>query len=258
MTYNVKLEVYEGPLDLLLHLIKKEELDIYDIPIARITEQYLSYVRTMQSLDLDVAGEFLVMAATLLQIKARMLVPQPEKPPEEEPLPGDGEEEGLDPREELVQRLLEYNRFKGAADLLGRMEELQFQRFTREAARVPARDDNPLGNVSLFELLAVFREVLKSAPAEPREIPREMVTVKQKIREILWRLSRSREGVRFRSLFTDGAGYVEIVVTFLALLELIRLRRVVIFQERALGEITVAARPPEAPAPEIAGGGEKK
>ncbi|MCL5045734.1 MAG: segregation/condensation protein A [Actinobacteria bacterium] len=113
MTYNVKLEVYEGPLDLLLHLIKKEELDIYDIPIARITEQYLSYVRTMQSLDLDVAGEFLVMAATLLQIKARMLVPQPERPPEEEPLPGDGEEEGLDPREELVQRLLEYNRFKG-------------------------------------------------------------------------------------------------------------------------------------------------
>jgi segregation and condensation protein A len=234
--YKVKLEVFEGPLDLLLYLIKKEEVDIYDIPIERITNQYMEYLTIMQMLNLEVAGEFLVMAATLMYIKSRMLLPVDQQVTDSEA------EEGEDPRWELIRQLVEYKKFKEAAIQLGQREEEQSHLFTRQApdAGVPADKDAPLAEVSIFDLIGAFQEVLKRANAreEFREIVEEQFTVSDKIEEILYTL-RAQSEIVFRELFHDAATRAEVVVTFLALLELIRLKRLRVRQDAAFGEIHV-------------------
>ena len=234
--YKVKLEVFEGPLDLLLYLIKKEEVDIYDIPIERITNQYMEYLTLMQMLNLDVAGEFLVMAATLMYIKSRMLLPVDQQIIDTE------EDEGEDPRWELIRQLVEYKKFKDAALQLGQREEEQSKVFPRRAGDVEMEADAepPLAEVSIFDLINAFNEVLKKASARDdfREIIEERFTVSDKIEEILYTL-RDRTEMIFSELFARATSRTEIVVTFLALLELIRLKRLKVRQEAAFGEIRV-------------------
>jgi segregation and condensation protein A len=234
--YKVKLEVFEGPLDLLLYLIKKEEVDIYDIPIERITNQYMQYLSVMQLLNLEVAGEFLVMAATLMYIKSRMLLPVDQQVAVAE------EDEGEDPRWELIRQLVEYKKFKEAGLQLAQRESEQSRLFPRQSpdAGVPVDKDVPLAEVSIFDLIGAFQEVLKRANAreEFREIVEERFTVSDKIEEILYSL-RERTEITFRELFRETASRAEVVVTFLALLELIRLNRLKVRQAEAFSEILV-------------------
>ena len=245
--YQVKLDTFEGPLDLLLHLIRKSEVDIYDIPISLITEQYLGYIELMQDLDLDVAGEFLVMAATLIHIKSRTLLPRPD--------PGDvdgGPEE--DPREALVRRLLEHQKYKAAAELLHERETLRGAQFMRPDARVAeaAGDEyEPELDVDMFSLLAAFRGVLERANRRPAMVlPPEQISIEERMRQVLGRLSET-EACGFEDLFSDGDGSRPFaIVTFLALLEMIRLKLIRVFQAGD-GPIRVykRARPADAPHP---------
>lgn len=231
--YKVRLENFEGPLDLLLYLIKREEVNIYDIPIARITEQYLVYIGDLSGVDIDRAAEYLVMAATLLNIKSRLLLPKPPAPPPEE-------EEWLsaeDPRAELVRQLVLYSRYKEAAAELKKMEQRQKTVYSRQGEVLGALP-RPLAGVSLAELVAAFQEVIKEA-WHYREIPRQEIPLRDRIRAILGQLRSSPAGVSFRELFADAASRLEIVVTFLALLELMRLRRVVAEQSATFGEIII-------------------
>ncbi|HZA55627.1 MAG TPA: segregation/condensation protein A [Candidatus Udaeobacter sp.] len=234
MSTRVQLEIFEGPLDLLLHLIKKNQVSITDIPIAAITEQYLATLELMQSLNLDVAGEFLVMAATLIHIKSRMLLPA-----------GDDEaddDEGVDPRDELVRRLLEYQRFKEAADQLERREILSRDVFVRTG--VPTEESPPAAfrELSVFELLAALGRVLERLPSDDdvHEVTLEKITVREKMTLLLDTL-RSSGKVLFESLFNEVKSRMEVVVTFLAMLELVRGRAVRIFQEEATGPIIIEA-----------------
>lgn len=232
----IHLDVFDGPLDLLLFLIRREEVSIYDIPIVRITEQYLAYIEVLSAVDLDRAAEYLVMAATLLEIKARLLLP---KPPHPEAADEFAEWEGEnDPRAELVRQLEEYQRFKDAAQDLKQREEVALKVYARgwhpEAPELPA----PLAKVTLADLMAAFQEILKEEWSW-REVPREEIPLREKLREINWRLQRHPEGVRFRDLFTRGGTRLEVVVTFLALLELIRQRRAVAEQSQTFGEIVI-------------------
>jgi segregation and condensation protein A len=226
--YQVKLEAFEGPLDLLLHLIKKEELDIYDIPIAHVTRQYLEYLEMMRMLDLDVAGEFIVMASDLMRIKARMLLPKPEEEEEEE----------VDPRAELVRRLLEYRKYKEVAkDLKGR-ETDRLGVFARgwipEVTKEPIIE---LREVSVFELLDVMRSVMtRFAQESVHHVAREGVKVEAKMDEILASLE-SVEGIIFRSFVEKCESKLEVIVTFIALLELLHFGRVMIVQKAPFGEI---------------------
>lgn len=232
MTTRVQLEIFEGPLDLLLHLIKKNEVSITDIPIAMITEQYLATLEVMQTLNLDVAGEFLVMAATLIHIKSRMLLP-----------PTDGEEDeeegGADPREELVRRLLEYQRFKDAADQLERREVLTRDVFVRSVAPAEAIPAAGFRDVSIFELLAALKRVLDRLPTDVvHEVMLEKITVREKMTLLLDRL-RTQGSILFESLFDGVMTRMEVVVTFLAMLELVKVRAIRIFQEEATGSIQI-------------------
>jgi segregation and condensation protein A len=230
---RVQLEIFEGPLDLLLHLIKKNEVSITDIPIATITEQYLATLELMQSLNLDVAGEFLVMAATLIHIKSRMLLPAGDDEPDED--------EGSDPRDELVRRLLEYQRFKEAADQLERREILSRDVFVRAAA--PAEENPPAAfrELSVFELLAALGRVLNRLPKDDiHEVTLEKITVREKMTLLLDTL-RSNGQVLFESLFSKVKSRMEVVVTFLAMLELVKNRAVRIFQGEATGPIIIEA-----------------
>ncbi len=230
MAHRVRLEVFEGPLDLLLYLIKREELDIYDIPVARITDEYLQALKVMQLLNLDMAGEFLVMTATLMQIKSRMLLPAEEAAPE-------GEEE--DPRADLVAQLLEYKRFKEAAEVLRGYEERRHEVFPRTAS---ADEGEYLLEVSIFDLLGAVGTVLERAREDPvTEISAEEVTVEEKIRYLL-DLLRERSAVTFGELFAGMATRVEIIATFLALLELVRLGEARARQADPFGEIRVIGR----------------
>ena len=244
MSYKIVLPIFEGPFDLLFHLIDKNEVDIYDIPIARITEQYLEYIQTMQQLDLDVASEFLVMAANLLSIKAKMLLPKLSK--EENP---NDDELGLDPRDELVERLMEYRKFKMVAEHLKDREQVQGHIYTRpndeEMYMHLFNEENPLEGVSIFDLLESLRDVLNRVDEEvptAREIPREEVSIREKIREVLRRMVFHPNGLAFRELFIKSTTRVEVVVTFLAVLELIKLRKVNIHQSRLFGEIMIYNR----------------
>ncbi len=231
MTYQVKLEMFEGPLDLLLHLIREHQLDILDIPMAKITEEYLRYLALMQELDLDVAGEFLLMAATLIHIKSKMLLP-----PEEV---AEGEEiEEADPRAELVDRLLEYKKFKEAAQTLALLETEQALLHRRGAPAVELTVEGPL-SVSLLELVRAFRDVLRRAdvPA-PLEITPEELNVGQRIVHLLDHLA-VESPLEFTRLFAGSMRRVEIIVTFLALLELLRRRLATARQADPLGPIMI-------------------
>ncbi|PKM43601.1 MAG: segregation/condensation protein A [Firmicutes bacterium HGW-Firmicutes-8] len=240
MAYQIKLEVFEGPFDLLFHLIEENEVDIYDIPIAKITEQYLDYISTMQMLDLDVASEFLVMAANLLSIKARMLLPKPPAVDDES-----GLEEDYDPRDELVEKLLEYKKFKVMAEYLQEKETFMNTVYTRpneeEAFLHLFSEENPLEGISLFNLLDSLQEVLDRAAEQELtgEIPRDEVTIRDKMKEIMRRLFFQKQGITFKDLFRSKVSRVEIIVTFLALLELIRRGRLKAYQSKVFGEIMI-------------------
>lgn len=223
-------------MDLLLHLIKKNEVSITDIPIATITEQYLSTIELMQSLNLDVAGEFLVMAATLIHIKSRMLLP----PGEEE----DEEEEGGDPREELARRLLEYQRFKEAAEELEKREVLKRDVFVRPSEVPEEVEPGGFEGVSLFDLISALRHVLERFPEERvHEVTLERITVREKMNFLLDDLHR-RGKVVFQSLFEAAASRLEVVVTFLAMLELVKIRAIRILQEEKEGPIVIELAAP--------------
>ena len=228
--YTVKVDIFEGPLDLLLHLIKQNQLDIYDIPIALITEQYLEYIRIMKALDLTIAGEFLVMAATLMYIKSRMLLPA--APIEDE------EEEGVDPRAELVERLVEYKKFKEAALHLSHQPLLGRDVFIRPVQEIEAEEGEI--EADLFHLIEALRELLKRQEVNDfHEITLERITLREKIRELYERLHGVGEAVPFSALFVPLASRVELIVTFLALLELIRSGMLRAFQRDAFGPLWV-------------------
>ncbi|MFN2447516.1 MAG: ScpA family protein, partial [Vicinamibacterales bacterium] len=244
---QIKLQSFEGPLDLLVHLIRKNRLDVYEIPIALITEQYLQYLDLMQELNLDVASEFLVMAATLIHIKSRMLLPRPD--------PAQGDDGGAeDPRDALVRRLLEHQKFKAAAELLHDRETLRSAQWTRPDARVEeiAGDAyEPELEVDLFSLLTAFRGVLERARERPPLLlPPEQISVEARIEQLLERLSET-EACGFEDLFVDAAAHADLIVTFLALLEMIRLKLVRVFQSGHVGAIRIykRARPQDAPHP---------
>ncbi len=229
--YQVKLERFEGPLDLLLHLIKRDEIDIYDIPIARITEQYLQYLDLMRELNLDVAGEFLVMASTLMRIKVKMLLPA-------SPL-GEEEEEG-DPRDKLVQQLLEYRKFKEAAERLREREEARRGLFERGLPEsLDASEPLPLKPVNLFDLLEVFRRVQQRAGAVTTyEIEAEPVHLEDCMQRIRDRI-QGEGRASFTDLLVRCHRRIERIVTFMALLELMKLGEVMAEQEEPFGDIWI-------------------
>jgi len=233
--YNIKLPAFEGPLDLLLHLIKENKIDIYDIPISFITGRYLEYIGMMKELNLEIAGEFLVMAATLIQIKSKMLLP-----PEE--AAAAGAEQMEDPRLELVQRLLEYQAYKDAASILKEREDESLRIFSREPEDVPAEEGEEtepyLFEVNIFDLLGAFRKILEAAPPEVRTITMETLTVKDKMFLIVDLLENS-ESIRFEELFDGSMTRMRLIVTFLALLELLRLGLAKVYQEREFGYIWI-------------------
>ena len=233
--YKVKLEVFEGPLDLLLYLIKRDEIDIHDIPIGHITKQYLEFMELFKMLDLDVAGEFVVMAANLIYIKSRSLLPVSVQPPEEE-----ADEE--DPRWELVRQLLEYKKFKEAAAHLHDRETAREGVFPRVAASPEEVAERPLGEVSVFDLIGAFNKILKRIDDRKenlREIFEESFTVADKIDFIL-KMTSAGVSLKFIELFSTAASRGEIVITFLALLELIRLKQLRCVQPEAFGEIEIS------------------
>jgi segregation and condensation protein A len=245
--FPVKLEHFDGPLDLLLHLIKRNEVNIYDIPIALITQQYLDTIHLMQEMNLDVAGDYLVMAATLIHIKSRMLLPRPETAAAVE-----GEEE--DPRDTLVQRLLEHQKYKAAAGLLHEREQVraaQWQRPDERVAGITGEDIEPELEVDLFSLLAAFQAVVQRTRQRPSVLlPSEQVSIETRIDQLLERLSET-QACGFEDLFADAHDRGSLVVTFLALLEMIRLKLVRVFQSGSFGPIRVykRSRPVDAPHP---------
>lgn len=233
MSTSVQLEIFEGPLDLLLHLIKKNEVSITDIPIATITEQYLATLELMQNLSLDVAGEFLVMAATLIHIKSRMLLPTGDNEADED--------EGVDPHEELVRRLLEYQRYKEAAAELEQRDLLTRDVFVRSAP--PTEEAGPRGfrEVSVFDLLGALKRVIDRLPKDTvHEVALDKITVREKMTLLLETL-RVHGSVLFESLFVEVKSRVEVVATFLAMLELVKVRAIRVFQEEMAGPIMIEA-----------------
>ena len=241
--YPVRLQNFEGPLDLLLHLIRKHELDVYDIPIALVTQQYLEYLDLMQEMNLDIAGEFLVMAATLIHIKSRTLLPRPD-PTQDEP------EE--DPREALVRRLLEHQKYKAAAELLHEKEierSAQWGRPDGRLADVVGEPPEPEIEVDLFSLMAAFRQVLDRARHRPVVVlPPEQLSIEDRIEQLLQRLSET-DACGFEELFVDVATRSGMIVTFLALLEMIRMKYIRVFQQANFGPIRVYKRARDASAP---------
>ena len=234
---HIKLPVFEGPLDLLLYLIKKDELDIYDIPIEKITSQYLEYLQLIKMLDLEVAGEYLVVAATLVYIKSRTILPHDQRPPEDE-----AEED--DPRWELVRQLVEYKKYKDAAFELQQCLVRQEGVYGRGGTFKPdlAADGSlPFDKVGLFDLLAVFQKVLARASKDEdlKDIFEDRFTVSDKIQFITGQLAE-RSRIVFEELFIAGATRTEIVVTFLAVLELIRMKQIVVVQDGPFSPIELA------------------
>ena len=235
--YKVRLEIFEGPLDLLLYLIKRDEIDIYDISLERITRQYLEYLQAFKELNIDVAGEFVVMAANLIYWKSRSLLPVDQQPPEE-----DVDED--DPRWELIRQLIEYKKFKEAAEQL-QVRQLEQEKVFSRIGSAPALTSNAplrLGEVGIFQLINAFQVVLKRVEAREnlQEIFGENFTVSDKIDQILQSVA-NQTSIRFSSLFEKAASRVEIVVTFLALLELIRLKQVRAVQSNPFDEIEIAS-----------------
>ncbi|MBN1155844.1 segregation/condensation protein A [candidate division KSB1 bacterium] len=235
MSYRVRLENFEGPLDLLLFLIRKNEVDIYDIPIAEITRQYLDYLEIIKVFDLEYAGDFLIMAATLIRIKSQMLLPRPKSDEDEEEL--------IDPRLELVTRILEYKRFKEVAHKLHDIGERQSNVFPR--VYFPGQHDGedeewvPRENVSLFTLISVFKDVIENIPKETfHEITDIKITTDEQIEYILGELKNS-ERISFYDLLAGFENRLKIIVTFIALLELIKQNRITVKQSLPFGEIWI-------------------
>ncbi|MDD3087505.1 MAG: segregation/condensation protein A [Candidatus Omnitrophica bacterium] len=234
MSYKIKLELFEGPLDLLLYLVKKDHLNIYDIPIARVTEQYLQYINLMQLLDLNIAGEFLVMAATLMQIKSKMLLPAEEGQEES----GDQE----DPREELVKRLLEYEKFKEIAENLRQKESDQREVYKRPKVEIDTKEEKGKDvyfEASIFDLINAFSKALKDVPKEVfYEVVKDQFTVEQATHEIL-HLLLVRSQVKLSELFSKAKNKMDIIVTFLAVLELIRVKEIIARQNQLFEDIEI-------------------
>jgi segregation and condensation protein A len=233
--YQIVLPVFEGPLDLLLHLIRENRLDIYDIPIAQVTDQYLQYLSLMESLDLEIAGEFLVMAATLLEIKSRMLLPTGAA--------AEDYEEQIDPRAELVERLIEYQRYKEAAEMFRGRETERMRLFTRWPSDVGA-DYAPilLEDLAPDDLLDALRRLLAEVGEGEEKVTtlaRRRITVRMKMSEIWRRISTSDHPVLFDGLFEEPRNRTDVVITFLAILELLRLGKIAVRQGRTFGEIEV-------------------
>ncbi len=236
MNYKIRLEMFEGPLDLLLYLVKKDHLNIYDIPIAKVTQQYLEYINLMQLLDLNIAGEFLLMAATLMQIKSKMLLPAEESPVKEE--------EG-DPRAELVKKLLEYEKFKQIAENLREREAGQQDVFKRPKQEVPGevkeQDKKEVYfEASIFDLISAFSRALKDIPREVfYEVIKDQFTVEEKVHEILHLLLVQTE-VKLSELFSKTKSKMEIIVVFLAILELAKMKEIIARQDKAFEDIIIS------------------
>ncbi|MBN1913556.1 MAG: segregation/condensation protein A [Candidatus Omnitrophica bacterium] len=234
MNYKIKLEIFEGPLDLLLYLVKKDHLNIYDIPISKITEQYLQYLDLMRLLNLSVAGEFLVMAATLMQIKSKMLLPAEES---------QAQEEQEDPRAELIKRLLEYEKFKEIAEELRQKETVQREVFKRpktELDELPVEETQVYFEASLFDLISAFSKALEEVPREVfYEVIKDEFTVEDKVHQIL-HLMLIKPSVNLFELFAQAKTKVELIAVFLAILELIRLKEIVARQKEVFGDIEVS------------------
>lgn len=238
--YSVRLENFEGPLDLLLFFIKRDELDIYDIPIASITQEFLEYVKVLELLDLELAGEFIVMASMLVQIKAQMLLPREEK---QGVVPGTIDDD--DPRAELVRRLLEYKRYREASDSLTLSAENQkyvLYRQVFEAEEIHASESGTYRNATLFDLLKALKRAIEKAPekAEPHVVTRFPITVEEKSEEII-HILKTKTAARFFEL-VSGLAKMHIVVTFLALLELAKLQRIRVQQDLRFDDIVIVER----------------
>ena len=227
--YRVDLAVFQGPLDLLLYLIKKEEVDIYDIPLARITRQYLKYIEMMTNLNLEIAGEFILMAATLIRIKTRLLLPRDEENPEE-----------TDPREELIMALLEYKKYKEAGEILRDRALIEETKYvpSHPVEKIEGRVDlEPV--TTLYDLLTAFRDIIKTKKEETfHEVNAEEVRIEDRIKHVMLFL-QTAEFATFRELFSDIPTKVVAVVTFIALLELVRSHRIAIYQSNPFAELRV-------------------
>ena len=236
--YKVRLEIFEGPLDLLLYLIKKDEIDIYDISLERITKQYLRYIQTFKLLNIDLASEFIVMAANLMYIKSRTLLPRSEQPPEE-----DCDED--DPRWELIRQLIEYKKFKDAANVLAQKARKQEDVFVNAPEKAPSAKPEaaPLAEISIFDLIRAFQGVLKrfEEAHDLGDIIDDRFTVSDKMDMLLKNLSPG-QSMPFKSLFASASTKSEVIVTFLALLELMKLNQFVVWQHQILGEIEIERR----------------
>ena len=238
MTYRIKLDIFEGPFDLLLFLIKKNEVDIYDIPIHEITQQFLEYVELIKLLDLEIAGEFIEMVAILMNIKARLLLPLPV---------GISEDEIEDPRTELVQRLIEYQRFKLAATEMGELEDKRRLLFNRPYLPAPLGKEEVsteefLQDVSLFDLLLAFKKALDNMPKVTyHEVRRIEVTIEQQTRFILQQLQQ-KTMMLFSELVRDFKERIIVIVTFVALLEMIKARRILVSQSELFEDIRIQLR----------------
>ncbi|WP_210365594.1 segregation/condensation protein A [Bacillus sp. REN3] len=245
MQYNVKIEAFEGPLDLLLHLINRLEIDIYDIPVAEITEQYLVYIHAMKELQLDVASEYLVMAATLLAIKSKMLLPKHEEELDE----GFEYELEEDPRNELVERLIEYKKFKEAANDLKLLEQERGLMYTKPPSDLSeytkeVHTENTDLDISIYDMLGAFQKLMRRKRLQKpmsTKITRQEISIEKRMEEIVGFLKTSGKRRRFNELFPES-DKTHIVVTFLAILELIKRKEINVEQEQNFAEIYMTAR----------------
>jgi segregation and condensation protein A len=238
--YNVKFEVFEGPLDLLLYLIKKQEVGIYDVNLTQLATQFIEYVEVMRMLDLEIAGEFLVMASTLMYIKSRELLPADQQ------VTAEGEDDNEDPRWELIRQLVEYKKFKDAAVRLQTLEDRRENTFPRLPIKPVPQPGPPPTRVeaSLFDLINAVNTVLKrlNQREDLRDIFEDKWTVTEKIDHIVAEISRTPT-LKFSELFASATSRTEVVVTFLAMLELVRLRRILVLQSAGFGEIEIVRAP---------------
>ena len=228
MDYQVKLDQFEGPLDLLLYLIKKQEINIYDIPIARIAKQYLEYIKMLKFLNLELAGEFLVMAATLMRIKARMLLPRQTE----------AEEEEEDPRQQLVQQLLEYQKFKAAATKLETMEYQRRLLFVRPEAETDGETVEVEYSYNLFDLISAFKMVLERAKVRYLEVEAEDISIEEKMEYVRQKIAE-QEMMPFEDLFEGQSTAADLITTFLALLEILRLGLATVRQAKPFSPIYI-------------------
>ena len=232
--YKIRLEVFEGPLALLLHLIEKNQLDIYDIPITLVTEQYLEYLRAMREFNIEAASEFLLMAATLLQIKSRLLLPRP-------PQPEEAGNEMIDPRQELVERLLEYRKYKEVAHLLEEVRTARELYFTRLPQPMELQIPPPVG-LTIDDLIIAFAKVWESSAEEFALVAHDEISVQDKMADIISLLSHGQDKLEFTQTIIRSRSRSELVVAFIALLELVRMKKVVVSQTELFGPIFLKLR----------------